>query len=171
MIWDEGLAPDLPFVPVTRRLRSLAKLNREEQMKRFRYAILGVAVLVAGFWLAATMLAQSPGPQASTQMTAEQQRQLDQLRQLDRQLEKDRDALHAAIAQYGWDSEQVDAAQQQLDRDRLEYRKLRRSLRATGAAVPPPTGFGAGPGGPGGGPRGHAGRRHHHSMCDCPCAM
>jgi hypothetical protein len=96
------------------------------------------------------------------------------LNQLDEQLQKDRHTLHQAITQRGWDSEQVDVAQENLFRDREEYRKLRRSLRAAGVAVPPISGFGPGMGAPG--PGVAPGRRSGggpHQDCpylpDCPC--
>ena len=138
-------------------------------------AILGGTMLVA--LTVAAAQSSSVNPQAAQQVTAEQRRQLDQLNQLQERLEKDRDAVHAAITQYGWDSDQTDAAQDQLSRDRTEYRKLRRSLRATGVAVPPPTGMGMRAGGPGGdrpgrraGRMSRAGRGHHRGgMCNCPC--
>ena len=118
--------------------------------------------------------AQSTGPQTAPKLTAEQQKQRDRLNQLDEQLKKDRDSLHQAISQYGWDSEQVDAAQENLFRDREEYRKLRRSLRAAGVAVPRVSGFGPGMGAPGprGPGRGPGGGPHHDCpyVPDCPCA-
>jgi hypothetical protein len=49
--------------------------------------------------------------------------------------------VHAAITQHGWDSDQTDAARNQLFSDRQEYRKIRRSLRAAGVAVPPSAGM------------------------------
>ena len=123
---------------------------------------------------------QSVGSQNTPTVAPEQQKQLDQLKQMEARLQKDRDALHQAITQHGWDSDQVDAAQEQLSQDRTEYRKLRRSLQQAGVAVPPPTGFGpggmgAGKGmGPGRGMRGGrgdcCGRGHHGCQeCDCPC--
>ena len=123
---------------------------------------------------------QSVGSQTSPTVAPEQQRQLDQLKQLEARLQKDRDALHQAITQHGWDSDQVDAAQERLSEDRTEYRRLRRSLQQAGVAVPPPTGFGpggrgAGKGmGPGRGMQGGrgdcCGRGHHGCQeCDCPC--
>lgn len=129
--------------------------------------LLGIAVVWAS--------AQSPAPQATPKVTSEQQKQLDRLNQLDEQLQKDRDALHQAVTQYGWDSDQVDTAQEKLFRDREEYRKLRRSLRAAGVAVPPASGFGPGPGAPGGGGRPGRGPGGHPQydcpyMPDCPCA-
>lgn len=142
-------------------------------MKRLtpNFAVLlgGVLLGIAVVWASA----QSSAPQTTSKVTADQQKQLDQLKQLDEQLQKDRDALHQAITQHGWDSDQVDAAQENLFRNREEYRKLRRSLRAAGVAVPPPSGFGPGMGGPGGGGgRGPANRPHQYCpyMPDCPCA-
>jgi hypothetical protein len=130
-------------------------------------ASLGIAVVWGS--------AQSAAPQATPKATAEQQKQLDRLNQLDEQLRKDRGSLHQAITQYGWDSEQVDAAHESLFRDREEYRKLRRSLRAAGVAVPPASGFGPDMGAPGRG--GRLGQRRgggpHYDcpyMPDCPCA-
>lgn len=129
--------------------------------------VFGIAVVWAG--------GQAAAPQAGAQPTADQQKQLDQLKQLDEQLQKDRDALHQAITQHGWDSDQVDSAQENLFRDREQYRKLRRSLRAAGVAVPEPSGFGPGMGGPGpGGRRGQGRAGGPHGYCpympDCPCA-
>jgi hypothetical protein len=134
-----------------------------------------VGILALAAWIATSTLAQSASPQATPKVTAEQQKQLDQLKQLEDQLTKDRTAVHDAISKYGWDSDQTDAAQEQLFRNRTEYRQLRRSLRQAGVPVPPAGGFG--PGGPGPGPggmgmgmggsggHGMMGRR----MCDCPC--
>jgi predicted phage gp36 major capsid-like protein len=139
-------------------------------------AILGVTMLVA--LTVAAAQSSSANPQAAPQVTAEQQKQLDQLSQLQEQLQKDRDAVHAAITQYGWDSDQTDAAQDQLSRDRADYRKQRRSLRSAGVAVPPPAGMGqrafrSGPGGNcpgcGAGYMRHRGRGNHGRMCNCPC--
>ncbi len=136
------------------------------------------AALVVGGWMASRAVAQTATKAGDKQATAEQQKQLDQLQQLEGQLEKDRTAVHAAIAEHGWDSDEVDAAREQLIRDRTQYRQLRRSLVASGIAVPAPKGMGAGPGpmgGPGpmagrgqGGPRGRSMR--HGACCDsCPC--
>jgi hypothetical protein len=139
-------------------------------------AILGATMLVA--LAVAAAQSSSANPQAAPQVSAGQQKQLDQLNQLQQQLQKDRDAVHAAITQYGWDSEQTDAARDQLFRDRADYRKLRRSLRSTGVAVPPPSGMGqrafrAGSGGNcpgcGAGYMRHRGGRHQGRMCNCPC--
>ncbi len=101
---------------------------------------LGLAVLIA-VWATPAAVGQSADPQPAPQVTAEQQKQLDQLKQLEERLRKDRDAMHAAITEYGWDSDQTDQAREQLFQDRQEYRKLRRSLRPQGVAVPPPTGL------------------------------
>jgi len=134
--------------------------------------ILGVALLgVAAVWASA----QSAAPPATPKPTGERQRQLDRLNQLDDQLQKDRDTLHQAITQYGWDSEQVDAAQENLFREREEYRKLRRSLRAAGVDIPATSGFGPGMSAPGRGGRLGQGRGSGpHYDCpyrpDCPCA-
>ncbi len=137
-----------------------------------KFAVLLGAVLlgIAVVWASA----HSPAPQAPPKVTSEQQKQLDRVKQLDEQLQKDRDALHQAINQYGWDSDQVDAAQENLFRNREEYRKLRRSLRAAGVTVPPASGFGPGMGGPGGGGRPGRGPGGRQPDCpympDCPCA-
>ena len=107
---------------------------------------LGIALLSAG---TAGLRAQSSAanPPSNTKITAEQQKQLDQLAQLEERLQKSRDALHAAINEYGWNSDQADDARETLVKNRSEYRKLRRSLVASGVSVPPPAGFGVG--GPG----------------------
>lgn len=136
--------------------------------------ILGGAILVVA-WAVAGAQSPLPDPQSASQVTAGQQKQLDELTKLDQQLQKDRDAVHAAIAQYGWDSDQTDAAQDQLVRDRDEYRKLRRSLRAAGVAGPAATGMGMRGGAGGYGPgRGAGGMRPGRGargggMCGCPC--
>jgi hypothetical protein len=142
-------------------------------------------VLLAGV-MAPDAFAQSAGAQRLS-LTPEQQKQLDRLGQLEDQLEGDRAALQDAIIRFGWDSDQVDEAQNRLSQDRMEYRRLRRALRQAGVAIPPPAGFG--PGGMGAGRRSRASRwarahshhcgqgyRHcHHSdeYCDdCPgCRM
>ncbi len=139
-----------------------------------KIAAWAVAVmLVVGLGISIAF-AQSSDPQApAPQATAEQQKQLDQLKQLEDQLVKDRTALHDAIAKYGWDSDQTDAATDQLSRDRTQYRQLRRALRQAGVAVPPPAGFGpqAGRGMGPGGPRGGRAMRHGaaNGTCNCPC--
>ncbi len=104
-----------------------------------------------------------PVPQAA----AEQHQQLGRLEELEKQLPKDRQALHQAAAQSGWDSDQADLTQEQLFRDREEYRKLRRALGAAGVAVPPPHGAGAGT--KGGRPSANPPSTGSHGMCtDCP---
>ena len=103
-------------------------------------ATLGAVLFVAG-WAAGQTPSQSADPQPAQKPSAEQQKQLDHLKQLEDQLRKDREAVHAAITQHGWDSDQTDAARDQLFRDRQEYRKTRRSLRAAGLDVPPPAGL------------------------------
>lgn len=145
------------------------------------YAVLVVAFILAG-WVVTRTWAQSADTQSTSSITAEQQNQPGQLNQLDQQLQKNRTAVHDAIAKYGWDSDQVDEARGQLFKDRQEYRKLRRSLRQAGVAVPAAGGFGACPncpgpggrrmgrmgrGGTGGGP-GRCGRRAYRGA-GCPC--
>ncbi|MBZ5516000.1 MAG: hypothetical protein LAN62_14360 [Acidobacteriia bacterium] len=141
------------------------------------YAATAVLVGVALFatWALSRAQSEPAEPQASPKVSAEQQKQLDQLKQLEDQLQKDRDAVHAAITQYGWDSDQTDAARDQLFRDREGYRKLRRSLRGAGVAVPSPAGIGMragtrgyGPGRKGGGMH-HGGGSRGGGMCGCPC--
>ena len=141
---------------------------------------LALALILASFTGGRTW-AQAQGSQVSPQATADQQKQLDQLDQLEVQLEKDRTALHEAIAKYGWDSDQTDSAQDQLLRDRQLYRKLRRSLRQAGVTVPAGQGFAPCPDCPG--PYGRSGRMgrggpgmyRHYGMCYgggmgcCPC--
>lgn len=125
-------------------------------------ATLGAVLLVTG-WAAGQTAAQRADPQPTKKASAEQQKQLDRLKQLEAQLTKDREAVHAAITQHGWDSDQTDAARGQLFRDRQEYRQTRRSLRTAGVAVPPSAGMAwqAGPGrGRGYGLRGRAPWRH-----------
>jgi hypothetical protein len=100
-------------------------------------------VVFAG-WAVPQPGSQAAGSNDQPTLTADQQNQLDQLRQLDEQLQKDRAAVHAAIGKYGFDSDQVDTARGQLIRDRTQYRQLRRSLVATGVAVPRASGMRAG---------------------------
>lgn len=157
-------------------------------MKRIHWIeILAVAlVIIAATWLAAAGSAQTAEPQATEpKLTAEQRKQLDHLKQLEGQLEKARAALHAAITEYGWDSEAADEAQENLFRLRQEYRRQRRALRQAGVPVPPPgvqgrDGLGPGPqswpgGGPrggdwyGAGPRSGYGRHHGWKHHGCPC--
>jgi uncharacterized protein YlxW (UPF0749 family) len=144
-------------------------------MKKISYWLVAVSlaaflVMVSGAGSLASGQAENTPP--AVKVAPEQQKQLDQLKQLEEQLQKDREAMHSAITQYGWDSEQTDAPQEQLGRDRAEYRKLRRSLRSAGVPVPPPTGMGEGPGAN----RSMSGRMmrqgrggHHCAGCDCPC--
>lgn len=79
---------------------------------------------------------QANAPQAKSMVSAEQQKNLDHLKQLSEQLQKDRSAVDVAVNQYGWDSDEADAAQQRLFQDRQEYRSLRRSLESAGVAIP-----------------------------------
>ncbi len=102
-------------------------------------ATLGTVLLVTG-WAGAQTPSPSADPQPAQKPSAEQQKQLDHLKQLEEQLRKDRETVHAAITQHGWDSDQTDAARDRLFRDRQEYRQTRRSLRAAGVAVPPSAG-------------------------------
>ena len=139
-------------------------------MKRSDIAKLAPAVIISLIlgglitaWAWGKPAPQAAGPQA----TAEQQQQLGRLKELQEQLPKDRQALHQAAAQSGWDSDQADIAQEQLFRDGEEYRKLRRTLAAEGVAVPPP--YGAGAGTKGGHPSAHSSSAGSHGMCaDCP---
>jgi len=146
-------------------------------MKKISYWVMAVslaAFLVMASGAGSSASGQAGNTQPALKVTPEQQKQLDQLNQLEEQLQKDRDAMHNAITQYGWDSDQTDAAQEQLVRDRAEYRTLRRSLRFAGVPVPPPTGMGAGPGGN----RATSGRMLRHGRggsrgagCNCPCCQ
>ena len=104
-------------------------------------AALATALLVAG-WAVPKAVGQSPEPQAAPPATADQQNQLNQLEALEGQMQKERDAMHAAINEFGWDSNQTEAAQEKLFQTRSEYRSLRRSLRSQGMAVAPPAGMG-----------------------------
>lgn len=135
--------------------------------------ILGV-VLVIGSAMGLPAQTAPPDPQAGAKLTPEQQSQLNRLSQLEDQLQKSRAALHATINEYGWESDQADDAREKLVNDRDEYRKLRRSLMASGVTVPPPSGFSAG--GPGNPPGRGAGRWargghgcHHCGQCGCNC--
>jgi len=101
------------------------------------------AILFLAGWMVPDAFAQSPGAQRLS-LAPEQQKQLDRLEKLEDQLEDDRAALQDAITRFGWDSDQVDEAENQLSQNRMEYRKLRRSLRQAGVAIPSPAGFGQG---------------------------
>lgn len=141
---------------------------------RFFWTLGGAALILILGTAFSVASGQSASSQTAPAVTPEQQKQLDQLRQLEDQLQKDRNALHQSIAQNGWDSEQTDAAQDQLIRDRMEYRKLRRSLRSAGIPVPPSSAMGAGTWGNGPGPRAGDMRRgahrgHRCADCACPC--
>jgi hypothetical protein len=116
-------------------------------------AVMGMALLLAA-WTVPKAVGQSPDPQTAPQATAEQQSQFDQLKALGSQMQKDRDAVHAAISEFGWDSDQTDAARGKLFQTRSQYRSLRRSLRSQGVAVPPPAGSSADGRGFRSGPRG-----------------
>ena len=149
-------------------------------MKRARSitlaAALGTVLLLAG-WAVPKALGQSPDPQAAPQATADQQKQLDQFKALEDQLQTERAAVHAAITEFGWDSDQADQAMGKVYQTRSEYRSLRRSLRSQGIAVPPPSGMGqrgfrSGPGGgnwdgPRRGGRGGCWGRHHQGRGHC----
>jgi uncharacterized protein YlxW (UPF0749 family) len=93
-------------------------------------------LLVLAGWAAPQARSQTAGSQPETKVTADQQNQLDQLKQLKDQLQNDRATVHNAIIKYGFDSDQVDAAREQLFRGRTQVRQLRRSLVAAGVAVP-----------------------------------
>ncbi len=80
--------------------------------------------------------AQTNAPQAKSAVSGEHQKNLDHLKQLGEQLQKDRDAVDAAVNQHGWDSDEADAAQQRLIQDRQEYRNLKRSLQSAGVDIP-----------------------------------
>ena len=139
-------------------------------------AAIGMALLLAA-WVMPKAAGQSPDPQTAPQVTAEQQNQLDQLKGLEDQMQKERDAVHAAISEFGWDSDQTDAAREKLFQTRTQYRSLRRSLRSQGLTVGPPAGMGqrgfrAGPGqsywnGPRRGMRGGCQGRHPHWRGHC----
>lgn len=109
--------------------------------------------------------AQTNTAESSGAVTADQQKQLNRLQQLNEQMQKDREAVRSAVAKYGGDSDEADAAQQRLLQDRQEYRGLRRSLQQAGVSVPPDatsTGMGNQ-----GNQRGHCGHHGdgHHGCC------
>ena len=143
-----------------------------------RYLSLKTVLLLAALATFSTLMlraqVKSADPQASSNLTAEQTDQLTRLNQLEEQLQKSRTALHATINEYGWESDQADAARAKLFTDRAEYRKLRRSLRASGVAVPPPSGYGMGASADQPGQAGcrHCGHRqgfHRGGDCRCSC--
>lgn len=136
-------------------------------------AAMGMTLLLAA-WTVPKAVGQSPDPQAAPEVTAEQQKQLDQLKALEGQMQQERDAVHASINEFGWDSDQTDAAREKLFQTRSQYRSMRRSLRSQGVAVPPPAGMGqrgfrSGPGqGNWDAPRrGGCRGRHHHWRGNC----
>jgi Spy/CpxP family protein refolding chaperone len=130
--------------------------------------ILGLVVFAG--WAVPQTGNQAAVPSAQASVTADQQKQLDQLRQLEDQLSKDRTAVHEAVGKFGFDSDQVDAAREQLVRDRTEYRQMRRSLVAAGVAVPRATGMGLGRSMAGQGRMGPRGRMMRGGgRCQCPC--
>jgi hypothetical protein len=104
-------------------------------------AAMGTALLLAA-WTAPKAVGQSSDPPTAPQATIEQQNRLDQLKALEGQMQQERDAVHAAISEFGWDSDQTDAARGKLFQTRSQYRSLRRSLRSQGLVVPPPAGIG-----------------------------
>jgi len=124
-------------------------------------ATVTTAILFLAGWMVPDAFAQSPGAQRLS-LTPEQQKQVHRLEQLEGHLEDDRAALQDAITRFGWDSDQVDEAQNRLSQDRMEYRRLRRALRQAGVAIPPPAGFG--PGGMGAG-RGTGASRWGRGHC------
>jgi hypothetical protein len=97
------------------------------------FALLLSLALIA---LAPLMQAQTKPTDSKSTVSTAQQKQLDRLQQLTDRLTKDRDAVSSAVAQYGWDSNEADAAQQRLLQDRQEYRSLRRSLQNDGVSLP-----------------------------------
>jgi predicted negative regulator of RcsB-dependent stress response len=134
------------------------------------------AAIILGLLFFAGWAVPQAGSQAASAtdqpaVTVEQQKQLDQLRQLEDQLANDRAAVHEAIGKYGFDSDQVDAAREQLIRDRAQYREMRRSLVAAGVTVPQARGMGYGRSMAGQGRMGMRGRgmRGGRGQCQCPC--
>jgi len=141
-------------------------------MKRSEIITLAPAVVLS-LILGGRLTAKEQGKPAP-QLTAGQQQQVGRLHELEEQVSRDRQALRQAAVQNGWDSDQADLAQEQLFRDREAYRKLRRTLRAAGVAVPPP--YGAGTGATGGRPSAKSPSSGPHGMCadcssmdDCSC--
>lgn len=98
--------------------------------------LIGVALLFASGLTMNRVQAQTKPSETNSAVTADQQKQLNHLRQLSDQLQKDRDAVDAVAGEYGWDSNEADAAQQRLFQDRQEYRSLRHSLQAAGVSIP-----------------------------------
>ena len=142
---------------------------REVHMIRRKYfspAMILAGILLQAGWLAVGAASQSVRTHASTQPTVDQQKQLDELRQLDGQLQKDRDALYDVVDKYGWDSDEADAAQEQLIRDRAQYRRLRGSLEAAGVTIPLPSTARSSRAYRNGSWMGHRGRGHHGCCWD-----
>lgn len=130
-----------------------------------RAMLLGAVIFAIAGITGVPARTQTMTPEAGTTVSQDQQKQLDQLKVLSEQLQKDRDAVHSAVTQYGWDSDQVDEAQQRLFKNRQEYRDLRRSLRAAGVGLPADA-----PGAAAGGPSGRrsmcgSGGHGHHGCC------
>jgi hypothetical protein len=106
-------------------------------MRRYNLArTLRLIVSLALVSFAPLMPAQTKPTESKSTVSAEQQKQLDHLQQLADRLINDRDAVSSAVAQYGWDSNEADLAQQRLLQDRQEYRTLRRSLQNDGISLP-----------------------------------
>jgi hypothetical protein len=99
-----------------------------------RHICLLISLAVSAF--APLAQGQTKSAENKSAITADQQKQLDRLQQLTNQMAKDRDAVSSAVAQYGWDSNEADTAQQHLLQDRQEYRSVRRSLENEGVSLP-----------------------------------
>jgi hypothetical protein len=110
--------------------------------------------------VAVSASSQTGSTTAGSQVSATQVPSLGQLQQVERQLDQDRAAVHAAIAEHGIDSSQTRAARAQLLQDRNSYRNLRRSLAPGSAAR---AGFGRG------GAMGWMGRGGRRAGGRCPC--
>lgn len=147
-------------------------MSNLRRITRPLFVALATAAVLAGWTAAKTAAQTASAQQPAPKLSAEQQKELDQLKQLEEQMKQDREAMREAANQYGWDSDQAQAAQEKLFRDRQEYRKLRQPLREAGVPVPPPAGMGARAGGPEAGHMGrHRGMGRHHAgeYYGCPC--
>lgn len=100
--------------------------------RRFLLFLLAFAFVVAG---SQALEGQSNALPLPSKPGAEQ-KQVEHLQQLEQQLRADQDSLGTTASQYGWGSDEADAALEQLLRDRKEYRRVARSLRSAGTTWP-----------------------------------
>lgn len=157
-----AMAPTSPLVAVPPGLPRKESQEGKTMKRKILTSTVTVLSLLA-FMMAMTVKASSQTKStAGSEAPSAQAQQLNQLQQMERQLTEDRAAVHAAIAEHGFNSAQAQAARGKLVESRNAYRALRHSL-APGNAVR--GGYGKGRGMRWMGRRGGGGCR---CMSQCP---